>query len=265
VAAWFEDEEFWIKNGPLMFHAGLWDEVPSVVDGILGLVYPPATPAATPATRPAGGRLLDACCGVGRHSLEFARRGWKVTGVDITEAYLEAARESAEAFGCGAEFLKADIRSFRRPGGFDLAVNLFRSFGYFADIAEDSAALGNIAASLAPGGAFVLETLGKELAARDFSEGEWFERDGWTVLTAYEVVGAWEGLRNRWILMRGDERYDRSFVLRLYSAREMAEAFREAGFASVEVYGGFTGRPYDEKAETMVVVGRVAGAPGPEG
>lgn len=249
MAAWFEDEDFWVKNGPLMFHSALWDEVPEVVDGLLRLAGP---------ALPEGGLILDTCCGVGRHSIELALRGWKVTGIDITEPYLEAARDSAEAFGCEPVFLHADLRTFRRPGAFNLAINLFRSFGYFDTRAEDQAALANIAASLAPGGVFILETLGKELAARDFSEGEWFERDGWTVLTSYAVQGAWEGLHHRWILEKGAERYDRSFVLRLYSAFEIGVALREAGFAQVDFYGSFAGTPYDNKAETMIVVGRTA-------
>jgi SAM-dependent methyltransferase len=231
-----------------MFDEKRWAEVPAVVDAALRL-----------AGTKAGATVLDTCCGVGRHSVEFAGRGFKVTGVDITRPYLEAARESAEAARVAPEFLRADIRSFSRPGAFDLAINLFTSFGYFATPEEDLAALGNIRASLAPGGAFILETTGKETAARDFIEGEWFERLGWTVLTEYKVIGAWEGLMNRWILLRGAERIDRSFVLRLYSGLEMKRALLEAGFASAEIYGSLEGAPYDEKAGSLVALARVAG------
>ena len=67
--------------------------------------------------------------------------------------------------------------------------------------------------------------------------------------TEYEVVGAWEGLRNRWILTRADphdpegreETIDRSFVLRLYSATELKAVLLRAGFSSVELYGSLEG------------------------
>lgn len=228
-----------------MFDEKRWAEVPAVVDSLLRLS----------GTRP-GAAVLDACCGVGRHSVELAGRGFRVTGVDITRPYLEAAEESAAAAGVSPEFLRADIRSFRRPGAFDLALNLFTSFGYFATPEEDLAALANIRASLAPGGALVLETTGKETAARDFMEGEWFERAGWTVLTEYKVIGDWEGLMNRWILLKGGERVDRSFVLRLYSGLEMRRALSAAGFEEVEIYGSLAGAPYDEKATSLVALGR---------
>ncbi|HRY72602.1 MAG TPA: class I SAM-dependent methyltransferase [Spirochaetia bacterium] len=250
MAAWFEDEAFWTAYAPLMFDEKRWAEVPEVVDAIERL-----------AGLEPGDAVLDACCGVGRHSIELAKRGYRVTGVDLTGPYLDAARESAEAEGVAPEFLKADIRTFSRPGAYDLALNLFTSFGYFATPEEDLAALRALRSSLAPGGSLVIETLGKETAVRDFIEGEWFERGGWTVLTEFSVDGAWEGLRTRWVLLRGAERIDRSFVQRLYSGVEMRKALLQAGFAEVEIYGSVEGAPYDEKAGSLVALARV----GPSG
>lgn len=241
---WFEDEEFWNLFAPLMFDGTRWSETPGVVDAIEGLAGP----------KP-GDSVLDACCGPGRHSLEFARRGYRVTGVDLTDSYLEAARESARDEGLGIEFLREDMREFRRPGAFDLAVNLFNSFGYFADPEEDLGMLRNIRESLKPGGRLVLEMLGKETAVRDFTEGEWFERDGWTVLTEYSVVGAWEGMKNRWILIRGAERIERSFVQRLYSGTELAALLARAGFGEIRILGSLRGAAYDRRAESLVALG----------
>jgi len=245
VAAWFEDEDFWKAYGPLMFDGKRWAEVPAVVDALERL-----------AGLEPGDAILDACCGPGRHSVEFAKRGYRVTGVDLTRDFLDAARESAEAEGVDLELVRADIRGFSRPGAFDLAVNLFTSFGYFEDPADDLAALRRFRESLAPGGSLVVETLGKETAARDFIEGEWFERDGWTVCTEFTVVGAWEALKNRWVLIRGAERVDRSFDLRLYSGLEMKRLLLEAGFSRVEIYGSVEGAPYDEKASSLVALAK---------
>jgi len=240
---WFEDEAFWNVFAPLMFDEKRWAETPAVVDALERLA----------GTRP-GDSVLDACCGPGRHSLEFARRGYRVTGVDITKSYLQAARESAEDEGADIEFLQADLRNFRRPESFDLCVNLFNSFGYFSDPAQEEDMLRNIRMSLRPGGRFVLEMLGKETAVRDFTEGEWFERNGWTILTEYEVVGAWEGLKNRWVLLRGSERIDRSFVQRLYSGTEMRDLLTRAGFRNIRIRGSLEGAPYDQDARSLVAL-----------
>jgi len=242
---WFEDEEFWTAYAPIMFDEERWAEVPTVIDEIESLAG--LNPCAS---------VLDACCGPGRHSLELASRGYRVTGIDITDAYLEAARESAAGLpGPGAaSFIHADLRSFESPAAFDLAINLYTSFGYFSDPAEDIAALRRLRAALRKGGALVLETTGKETAARDFTKGESFERGGWGVRTEFSVVGHWEGLRNRWILSRGGKTIDRAFVLRLYSGSEMRAALLEAGFVEARIFGSLDGAPYDEAAASLVAL-----------
>jgi SAM-dependent methyltransferase len=241
---WFEDEEFWTAYAPIMFDEERWAEVPAVVDAIEALVRP------TP-----GAAVLDACCGPGRHSLELASRGYEVTGVDITDAYLDAARESATGLD-KVRFLHVDIRELDMPASFDLAINLYTSFGYFSDSAADLAALRRLRAALKEGGALLLETTGKETAVRDFTAGECFERGGWNVRTEFSVDGAWEGLRNRWILSRDGRTVDRSFVIRLYSGTELRAALLDAGFAEVRIFGGLDGSPYDEAAKSLVALAR---------
>ncbi|MHB0896318.1 MAG: class I SAM-dependent methyltransferase [Spirochaetales bacterium] len=243
---WFEDEDFWIAYAPLMFDESRWAEVPEVVDNLIRL-----------SSLAPGARVLDLCCGVGRHTVELSKRGFRVTGVDITAAYLSAAKETAEAAGADPELVLDDARRFKRPASFDLCLNLFTSFGYFATREDDILMLGNCAKNLAPGGCLILETIGKETAARDFVAREDFSRAGWNVTTEYSVVGDWEGEMNRWIARNATTCVDRSFVLRLYSGYEMKQALREAGFASSEIFGGLDGRRYDEKAESLVAIARV--------
>src|SRR3989475_11807180 len=86
---------------------------------------------------PPGATVLDLCCGPGRHALEFARRGFQVTGVDRTARYLETARTAARGAGLTIELVQEDMRSFHRPATLALALNLFSSFGYFAAASED--------------------------------------------------------------------------------------------------------------------------------
>jgi SAM-dependent methyltransferase len=241
---WFEDEEFWTAYAPTMFDEERWAEVTAVVDAIEALVRPSP-----------GAAVLDACCGPGRHSLEFAARGYEVTGVDITDTYLEAARESAVGLA-NARFLRVDIRELDMPAAFDLAINLYTSFGYFRDREEDVEALRRIRAALREGGSLVLETTGKETAVRDFTKGESFRRAGWDVRTEFAVVGAWEGLSNRWIASKDGSTVDKSFVLRLYAGTELRSALLGAGFSEVRIFGDLDGSPYDQDAKSLVALAR---------
>jgi len=242
---WFEDESFWENFAPIMFTPDRWAEVPAVTDGVIRFSQVPATAS-----------VLDLCCGTGRVLLEFARRGYGCTGVDITPSYVRAARESADDEALDIEWVLQDVRAFVRPSAYDLALNLYISFGYFDDPADDLLFVQNAHASLRAGGTFIIETLGKEVAVRDFTDGEWFEREGFTVLTEYQVADSWGALKNRWILIKDGQRIERTFSQRLYAATELRSLLLAGGFGTVELYGDWDGRPYDQNARILIAVAR---------
>ncbi|GHV35928.1 SAM-dependent methyltransferase [Spirochaetia bacterium] len=264
---WFNDESFWEQYAPIMFDAKHWGEVPGVADGVTrlarlklydegpaGLIHP-LWNMAVPGNKSAP-RILDLCCGFGRLTLEFARRGFVATGVDITESYLKTAREDAIYENLDIEFTKEDVRDFKRPDFFDVAVNLYISFGYFADPMDDKKFIQNAYDSLKGGGTLIIDTLGKEIAVRDFVESEWFEKAGFFVLTEYEALDSWGSLKNRWILIKDGKQIERTFTQRLYSAAELRALLFEAGFSQVEIYGDWNESPYDHRAERLIAVGR---------
>lgn len=244
---WFENEKFWNSYAPIMFDTQRWAEAPAVADDVCKI-----------AGLKKGSAILDAGCGPGRISVELASRGMNVTGVDLMQSELDAAAESAEAEGVNLELVRADLRTYKADKQFDCAINLYTSFGYCDTIEEDVLILQNIYASLKDGGWFILENISRETAILYFTEGEWFERAGKTVLTEFHVEGAWEGLRSRWILIDNQtgERIDHEFVQRLYSGIELKRILKGIGFKSVEVYGDFDFSPYNEKARTMVIVAK---------
>lgn len=249
---WFENESFWAQYAPVLFDAQRWAEAPAVAEGVLRIIG-----ASHKTEQNQGPHILDAGCGPGRIAIELATRGAQVTGVDLIRPFLNAALESAQDEGVDLELVQADLRNFVRPDTFDAVVSLYTSFGYCDTIEEDMLILKNIANSLKLGGWFILEMTGREIAVRDFTEGEWFERGGFTVLTQFEVVGAWEGLRSRWLLIdEAGHKIDHVYVQRLYSAIELKRLMLATGFSSVEIYGDFDFSPYNEKARTMVLVAR---------
>lgn len=260
---WFENESFWAQYSPVLFDAQRWAEAPAVAEGVLRIIGAPVQEGKSPASASSASShaeapaILDAGCGPGRIAVELALRGARVTGVDLIRPFLNAALESAQDEGVELDLEQADLRSYVRPGAFDAAVSLYTSFGYCDTIEEDMQILKNIAVSLKKGGWFILEMTGREIAVRDFTEGEWFERGGFTVLTEFSVEGAWEGLRSRWMLIdETGRKIDHVFVQRLYSAVELKRLMMASGFSSVEVYGDFDFSPYNEKARTMVLVAR---------
>jgi 2-polyprenyl-3-methyl-5-hydroxy-6-metoxy-1,4-benzoquinol methylase len=107
-----------------------------------------------------GCRILDVGCGTGRHAIELARRGYTVTGIDLSESMLARAREKASEAGAQVEFLHRDARDFlfSDPFGFAL-VACEGAFPLMATDEENFAILRNIHAAIGPGGKLVLTTL----------------------------------------------------------------------------------------------------------
>jgi len=243
VKPWYEDDLFWETVAPVLFSERRWSDAPTEVEDVVSLL------GVSP-----GAKVLDLCCGVGRHSLELARRGFHVTGVDKTAAYLETARRQAKAEGLGIEFVQDDMRTFCRPDAFDAVVNLFTSFGYFEDLEDDRQVVMNLYRSLRGGGAFLLDLMGKEVLARVFQERHWHEEEGLIVLQEVAVSENWGWVENRWIIVQDGEKREFKISHRLYSAAELSALLRECGFDRVDVYGDVKGAPYDHMAKRLVAV-----------
>lgn len=103
---------------------------------------------------PARGRLLDLGCGTGRHLAHFARLGWRVVGVDLSEPMLARAAAKLKAAGPAAELYRADLLdlSFLPAGAFDAVICMFSTLGMLSAAEVRQRALCQAARCLAPGG-----------------------------------------------------------------------------------------------------------------
>jgi SAM-dependent methyltransferase len=246
MAIWHEQDDFW-ETVPLFDEQSL-ERAPAEVDAVLSLL-----------DLEPGAAVLDLCCGVGRHSLELARRGYRVTGVDRTAAFLETSRRQAAAEGLDVEWIQADMREFVRAGAFAAAVNLFTSFGYFEDPAQDLRVAENLVQSLLPGGRLVMEIMGKEILARIFRPRDWRELpDGSLFLEERSVCQDWTWIQSRWILVKDGKRKEYPLSHRLYDGAGLRTLLIQAGFESVALYGDLAGSPYDTEARRLVAVARKA-------
>lgn len=240
---WHESDDFWLSMAPFMFSESSWENAPVQVDQLISLLR--LAP---------GSKVLDCPCGPGRHTLELARRGFDVTGVDRTAAYLEEARRRAEAENLAPDLLQADMRQFNRPEEFDVALSLFTSFGYFEDPAENELVLRNYHLSLRAGGILLMEMSGKEVLARIYQRRDWHEYDGALLLEERNVASDWCRMESRWILVRDGLTKEVHFSHWLYSAGELGRMLMDNGFRRVEFYGDLEGSAYDHEAKRLVAV-----------
>jgi SAM-dependent methyltransferase len=206
-----------------------------------------------------GARVLDAPCGFGRHSVELARRGFKVTGVDFNETELARAREAAGAAGVTLDLVCADVRDMEFSGEFDLAVNLFSSIGYFSDD-EDRLLLDRFWRALVPGGLFVLDTRNRDQAVRSLPPEERQVFEDWTLRiqnTFEPLTSRW---RARWWRVAAGGPPEGALIgeseIRLYSAHELSAMLRPERWSQVDLYGALDGTPFSLDSPRLVFVAR---------
>jgi SAM-dependent methyltransferase len=239
---WFEDERFWELTYPFIFAAERFAAAEAEAAELAKL------------TESTFRKVLDLGCGPGRHSIPLARLGARVTAVDRSPFLLEKARSRAESEKLDIEWVQEDMRLFVRPDAFDLAINLFTSFGYFGD-EEDLTVLRNVFHSLVPGGLFIIDIIGKEVIARGFASSAVEKRpDGSIWVSTREIIDDWYRIRSHWLLIHDRKVTEVSFDTTLYSGRELADLLKKAGFESVKLFGSLQGTPYDLKAQRLVAV-----------
>jgi SAM-dependent methyltransferase len=146
------------------------------------------------------------------------------------------------------------MRSFRRESAFNAIVNLFTSFGYFKDPADDRRVAGNMFANLKPGGRLIMELMSKEILARIFLPSSTSIIGERIVVEEHHIKKAWGWIDNQWTLIKDGKARKFRLSHRLYSAVELTGLLADVGFTAFEVYGDFNRRPYDHTARRLVVV-----------
>jgi SAM-dependent methyltransferase len=206
---------------------------------------------------PERGALLDVPCGFGRHSVPLARAGYRVTGVDRSEALLAEARRRA-----GAEraprLVRADYRELPfADATFDAAINLFTSLGYLGD-EEDTRALAEIGRVLRPGARLAIEIMHRDLLVREFREQDWRLLGEGRLLLEQRTFDAAAGLAQvtQTLIDGTGRRESRSYSIRVYTATELLAMLARAGFAEARCYGDLAGARFATGTRLVIAATR---------
>jgi SAM-dependent methyltransferase len=112
---------------------------------------------------PKGSRILDLACGNGRHSILFAKKGYNVTGIDLSRFLINQAKNMLKdeylRHSSRLKFEIRDMRNIDHINEFDLTINVFTSFGYFENDADNEKVINGISGTLKKGGYFLLDFL----------------------------------------------------------------------------------------------------------
>jgi SAM-dependent methyltransferase len=197
-----------------------------------------------------GARLLDVPCGNGRHSIELARRGYRVTGFDLSEEFLAAARAELDA-----DWRLGDMRTLQlEPSAFDSAFCFGNSFGYL-DHTGVAAFLSALAGALKPAAKLVIETgVTAESILPTLVQKRW-HRFGDLMILSENRYDPWEScLHIDYTFVRGSMIETRPTASYVFTSAELRRMLEAAGFDTLSFHGGMAGEPYQLGSPRLVII-----------
>lgn len=189
--------------------------------------------------------IADICCGAGRHLIPLVRRGYRLTGLDISPWLLARAQRAARSCGLPVQLVQGDARRLPFAAeAFEVTMNLFNSFGYCDTDEENEQILTEMARCLAPGGQFLLDTRNPQYQILFAPFRQTVHAANGTPLVmscTYDREG--HRLRATWKSSEGRVVHAASF--RLYQLPELRALIRRIGLEEIGVYSGFGGEPFE--------------------
>lgn len=198
---------------------------------------------------PQEAKVLDLCCGMGRHSMALVEAGFEVTGVDLSEVLLREARRNDPEHR--VTWLQADMRKLPLTGGFDAVVNLFSSFGYFKEDREHIQVLREIKRVLKPEGRFIIDYLNPRYIADNLIPESERMDDGQRIVERRMIQNGYV-MKRIWISQAAksegnNQEEPREYLerIKLYTAEQFTDMLGEAGLILEQIYGSHAGESYD--------------------
>ena len=210
--------------------------------------------------------ILDLGCGTGSHAVPLAKRGYRVTGVDLSPGMLAAARRKAGEAGASVEFRRGDISRMRPVGRFDAVICMFAVMGYQLENERVAAACRLARRSLKPGGIFVFDCWygsgvltcppGKRRREVPGGPGERIIRYTTPQLDALSHTVRVH-FRVRRVARGRSSEHEELHVTRFFFPQEIKYYLSQAGFKKIDIYPFMeTGRKISPSDWNMAVAAR---------
>lgn len=192
-----------------------------------------------------GSSILDVPCGAGRISIELARRGYAVTGIDLSTELLELAQSKARELKLDINWLEMDMRNLPWNEQFDGAVCFWSSFGYFNE-AGNANFLQHVSRSLKTGASFILDTplIETRLPEMESQERVWWPVGELLALEERTFDHETSRIESEWTFIKDGQIEKKILSQRLYTYLELVTLLEKAGFGNHQAYASIDWEPF---------------------
>jgi len=198
-----------------------------------------------------GAQLLDVPCGNGRHSIEFAGRGFRMTGLDLSEEFIAEARGATLL---PVRWMRADMRDLSWVSAFDGAYCFGNSFCYLG-CPEAQQFLAGVARGLRPGARFVVDTgMAAESILPSLARTRWFRLGDILMLSENRYDPAESRLDIDYTFVQGGVVETRPTSSYVFTVAEHCRLHREAGLEPVSLLGSTSAEPYQLGFPRLILV-----------
>lgn len=205
-------------------------------------------------------KLLDLCCGFGRHTYEIAKlTNCQIVGLDLSDDYLSIAKENYSS--PNIQYVKGDMRDIKMNVRFDVVTNLFTSFGFFEKDIENEKVISEINKVLKENGLFLLDYENKFHFVFDDvlkKEHHWQKigNNKYCIITnRYDIVNERE-ISSAKIIEEGKDEINIGYNIRLYSLPELQSILRRNGFEIINLWGDFDKTKYSINSRRLITLSR---------
>ncbi|MES2766136.1 MAG: class I SAM-dependent methyltransferase [Bacteroidota bacterium] len=201
-----------------------------------------------------GSRVLDLCCGYGRHSRALADCGYDVTGIDGSEYLIEKAKEE---YGCdNTHFIHLDMRAEYPEAPYDLVVNFFTSFGYFDDEAENQLVFKRVFDALKISGYFFFDFLNSDFLKENLVPESISMEDDVRIIQKRRIENG-HVIKDIFIEEENNEPLHYEERVRLYSSELLLKMLKTAGFTIEKTFGNYSGDEFlKEKSPRFIAIAK---------
>lgn len=217
-----------------------------------------------------GVKVLDVGCGYGRHSIQLAKMGYEVVGLDYSLQYIKMAKGQAKENGLhNVKFLKEDMRNIPFENEFDVAISLFSSFGYFQKDSDHQQVLNKVSKSLKRGGYFLIDLQNTRKWLKKTANGNFVFSKAFVTEADDELPnGTIVHIQNDFDLRKlkntthvswtknGRKNEGYSYSIQCFLPEGLKKMLESAGLKPISIFGNYDGDPYRPNKKRLIILSR---------